>query len=97
MNLSSEGAAAICARGEKALGTDDDVEIATADAHSEEVVLSNERDIATHVISVDDDTTLSPWTFRTFFLGIGLSTFGGVLGEFLRVRFQSSYLLLSTL
>jgi len=60
-----------------------DVETATVDDHSEKVVLSDERDIATHVISVDDDTTLNPWTFRAFFLGIGLSTFGGVLGKFL--------------
>ncbi|OAX33026.1 OPT-domain-containing protein [Rhizopogon vinicolor AM-OR11-026] len=58
-----------------------DVETATVDDHSEKVVLSDERDIATHVISVDDDTTLNPWTFRAFFLGIGLSTFGGILAE----------------
>jgi len=74
---------------EKALSTSDggsfdrqdDIEKATVDADSEEAtVLSNERDIATHVISVDDDPTLNPWTFRAFFLGIGLSAFGGVLG-----------------
>ncbi|KAG1829215.1 OPT oligopeptide transporter protein-domain-containing protein [Suillus subalutaceus] len=50
-----------------------------ADSDSEEGVLSNERDIATHVISVDDDPSLNPWTFRAFFIGLGLSTFGGVL------------------
>lgn len=75
---------------EKALSTSDksfdgkgDVETATADAdsNSEEGVLSNERDIATHVISVDDDPSLNPWTFRAFFIGLGLSTFGGVLAE----------------
>ena len=55
-----------------------DVE-STTDAYS--VVLRNERDIVTHIISVDDDPSLNPWTFRSFFLGIGLSTFGGVLGE----------------
>ncbi|EIM81122.1 OPT oligopeptide transporter [Stereum hirsutum FP-91666 SS1] len=44
-------------------------------------VLENERDIATHVISTGDDPTLSPWTFRAFFIGIGLSAFGGVLAE----------------
>jgi hypothetical protein len=60
-----------------------DVETATVDAHSEEAVLSDERDIATHVISMEDDITLNPWTFRAFFLGISLSTFGGVLGELL--------------
>ncbi|KAG2148356.1 OPT oligopeptide transporter protein-domain-containing protein [Suillus cothurnatus] len=73
---------------EKALSTSDksldgqgDIESATFDADSEEGVLSNERDIATHVISVDDDPSLNPWTFRAFFIGIGLSTFGGVLAE----------------
>jgi hypothetical protein len=75
--------------GEKAPSTSDksfdrkgDVETATVDADSEEGVLSDERDIATHVISVDDDASLNPWTLRAFFIGLGLSTFGGVLGEF---------------
>lgn len=75
---------------EKALSTSDksfdekgDIEAATVDAGSEEsaVVLTNERDIATHVISVDDDPSLNPWTFRAFFIGLGLSAFGGVLAE----------------
>lgn len=57
-----------------------DVETATTEAESTEAVLQDERDIATHVISVSDDPSLSPWTFRAFFIGIGLSAFGGVLG-----------------
>lgn len=61
-----------------------DIEKATVDAASgENFILSNERDIATHIISVDDDSTLNPWTFRAMFIGLGLSTFGGVLGELL--------------
>ena len=44
-------------------------------------VLRNERDIVTHIISVHDDPSLNPWTFRAFFIGFGLSAFGGVLGE----------------
>ncbi|KAH9057304.1 OPT oligopeptide transporter protein-domain-containing protein [Lactarius vividus] len=44
------------------------------------IVLRNERDLVTHIISVHDDPSLSPWTFRSFFIGIGLSAFGGVLG-----------------
>lgn len=32
-------------------------------------VLENAEDIVTHVIHVDDDPTLSPWTFRMFFIG----------------------------
>ncbi|KIK49247.1 hypothetical protein CY34DRAFT_20248 [Suillus luteus UH-Slu-Lm8-n1] len=45
------------------------------------VVLQNEREIATHVISVDDDPSLSPWTFRAVFIGLGLSAFGGSLAQ----------------
>ncbi|KAF8136747.1 OPT oligopeptide transporter protein-domain-containing protein [Boletus edulis] len=45
------------------------------------IVLQSEREIATHVISVDDDPSLNPWTFRAFFLGLGLSAFGGSLAE----------------
>lgn len=44
-------------------------------------VLQNERDIVTHVISIHDDPSLNPWTFRSFFIGLGLSAFGGILGE----------------
>ncbi|KAG2138157.1 OPT oligopeptide transporter protein-domain-containing protein [Suillus cothurnatus] len=57
------------------------VETATVDADNEQGVLSDERDIATHVISVDDNASLNPWTLRAFFIGLGLSTFGGVLAE----------------
>ncbi|KAG8217852.1 OPT oligopeptide transporter protein-domain-containing protein [Butyriboletus roseoflavus] len=46
-----------------------------------DVVLHSEREIATHVISVNGDPTLNPWTFRAFFLGLGLSAFGGSLAE----------------
>lgn len=58
-----------------------DVEFATNEVESTEAsVLEDERDIATHVISISDDPSLNPWTFRAFFIGIGLSAFGGVLG-----------------
>ncbi|KAG1895556.1 OPT oligopeptide transporter protein-domain-containing protein [Suillus fuscotomentosus] len=89
MSLTAEGAiSGHDVPSEKALSTSDksfddkgDVETATVDANSEEGVLSDERDIATHVISVDDDPSLNPWTFRSFFIGLGLSAFGGVLAE----------------
>ncbi|KAF8169760.1 OPT oligopeptide transporter protein-domain-containing protein [Pholiota molesta] len=60
-----------------------DVEIASGDNDDESrfAVLENERDIATHVISVHDDPSLNPWTLRAFIIGIGLSAFGGVLAE----------------
>lgn len=59
------------------------VDIESVDAgDSEFAVLQDERDIATHVITVHDDPTLNAWTFRAFFIGIALSAFGGVLGMF---------------
>ncbi|OAX37777.1 hypothetical protein K503DRAFT_800989 [Rhizopogon vinicolor AM-OR11-026] len=58
-----------------------DVETASVDPDSEKAVLSTEREIATHIVSMDDDPTLNPWTFRAFFIGLGLSTFGGVLAQ----------------
>jgi len=45
-----------------------------------DVILETERDIATNIISAEDDPTLSPWTLRAFFIGGILSAFGGVLG-----------------
>ncbi|KAH8674513.1 oligopeptide transporter [Tricladium varicosporioides] len=35
--------------------------------------------IALQALHTDDDSTLNPWTFRMFFLGIGLSAFGSIL------------------
>lgn len=58
-----------------------DIETATTEFEpTEATVLRDERDIATHVISISDDPSLNPWTFRAFVIGIGLSAFGGVLG-----------------
>ena len=58
------------------------VEVDSAhDTDSEFGVLSSERDIATHIVSVHDDPTLNPWTIRAFVIGLGLSAFGGVLGK----------------
>jgi hypothetical protein len=43
---------------------------AKEDHFGETAVLSDAKDVLTHVIHVDDDPTLSPWTFRAFFLGM---------------------------
>ena len=48
---------------------------------SDFAVLSTERDIATHIVSLHDDSSLNPWTIRAFVIGLGLSAFGGVLGK----------------
>jgi hypothetical protein len=41
--------------------------------------LRNPRDLVTEVLSLEDDPTLNPWTFRLWFIGIGLSVFGGTV------------------
>src|SRR6266851_2375446 len=46
-------------------------------------VLRDKRDVVEHIISVDDDPSLSPWTLRAFIIGISLSVFGGALGKYL--------------
>lgn len=70
-----------------------DVEIASGDHDDEShfTVLENERDIATHVITVHDDPSLNPWTLRAFIIGIGLSAFGGVLGAIFYPELKYTY------
>ncbi|KAG2054727.1 OPT superfamily oligopeptide transporter [Suillus hirtellus] len=59
-----------------------DIETSAREAETgENIILQNEREIASHVISVDDDPSLNPWTFRAFFIGLGLSAFGGSLAQ----------------
>ncbi|KAI0266365.1 OPT oligopeptide transporter protein-domain-containing protein [Gloeopeniophorella convolvens] len=58
-------------------------------------VLQNEHDLVTHVISLDDDPSLSPYSFRSFVLGLGLAAFGGVLAEI--YYFKPQTVLVSTM
>ncbi|KAN0125414.1 oligopeptide transporter, partial [Lactarius tabidus] len=60
---------------EKVAHSKTDVEATT---ETDAAVLQNERDIVTHVISVHDDPSLNPWTFRSFFIGLGLSAFAEI-------------------
>ncbi|CAI7582511.1 unnamed protein product [Penicillium discolor] len=53
--------------------------------------LTTAEEIVTHVIHVDDDPTLNPWTFRMFFIGLGLSAFGAVLQEIMYFKPQVVY------
>ncbi|KAJ7691568.1 OPT oligopeptide transporter protein-domain-containing protein [Mycena rosella] len=57
-----------------------DIETAQESSTEEFPVLEDET-VAVHVITVTDDETLNPWTFRVLILGLGLSAFGGVLAE----------------
>ncbi|KAG2157265.1 OPT oligopeptide transporter protein-domain-containing protein [Suillus clintonianus] len=69
------------AKEEKSYYIQGDIESSTQEAETDEIVLQNEREIVTHVISVDDDPSLNPWTLRAFFIGLGLSAFGGSLAQ----------------
>ncbi|MCJ1399097.1 hypothetical protein MMC11_002299 [Xylographa trunciseda] len=47
--------------------------------HTGKLRVENAEQLVTSVLSVDDDPTLNPWTFRMWFIGLGLSLFGSVL------------------
>lgn len=75
------------------MGGDDEPEFIAAkeDHFGETAVLSDAKDVLTHVIHVDDDPSLSPWTARAFFLGIGLAIFASVLQEIYYFKPQAIY------
>lgn len=54
-------------------------QLASSDS-DHKIDLSDARELVASIVSTDDDPSLNPWTFRTLVIGIGLSTFGGVLG-----------------
>ncbi|KAH7154454.1 OPT oligopeptide transporter protein-domain-containing protein [Fusarium sp. MPI-SDFR-AT-0072] len=66
-----------------------DIEIMSSDKVKQP--LETAEDIVTHVIQVDDDPTMNPWTIRMFVVGIGLSAFGGVLQEIMYFKPQVVY------
>ncbi|KAI4736201.1 OPT superfamily oligopeptide transporter [Aureobasidium sp. EXF-12298] len=57
----------------------------------EHKVVETAEDIVLQVLSVEDDPTLNPWTFRMFFLGLGLSIFASVLQEIFYFKPQTIY------
>ncbi|PWY87384.1 OPT superfamily oligopeptide transporter [Aspergillus heteromorphus CBS 117.55] len=58
---------------------------------SSDMVVSTAQDLVTHIIRVEDDTSLNPWSVRMVFLGAGLSIFGGVLQEIFYFKPQTIY------
>ncbi|TFK60969.1 peptide transporter MTD1 [Pluteus cervinus] len=48
-------------------------------------------DVATRLISLEDDPSLPAFTFRMWFLGFGLACFGSVLGQIFYFRPQTVY------
>ena len=48
---------------------------------TDDIELDSSLQLITKTLDVTDDPTLNPYTFRSFFLGIGLSAFGAVIAE----------------
>ncbi|KAF7302311.1 OPT oligopeptide transporter [Mycena chlorophos] len=59
------------------------------DGHERPIV--TDIDYATRLISLDDDPTMRWFTFRMWFLGLGLSCFASVLGQIFYFRPQTIY------
>ncbi|KAI4843790.1 OPT superfamily oligopeptide transporter, partial [Aureobasidium sp. EXF-8845] len=57
----------------------------------EHKIVETAEDIVNQVLTVEDDPTLNPWTFRMFFLGFGLSIFASVLQEIFYFKPQTIY------
>ncbi|KAG7090421.1 hypothetical protein E1B28_009540 [Marasmius oreades] len=51
--------------------------------------IDSDSDYALRLVSLDDDPTLPIYTFRTWFLGLGLACFGAVLGQIFYFRPQT--------
>lgn len=56
----------------------------TADIH-----LDTNLQLVTKTLDITDDPSISPYTFRSFFLGIGLACFGAVIAEIFYFKPQS--------
>lgn len=53
--------------------------------------IETDVDVTTRLISLDDDPTLPVYTFRMWFLGLGLACFGSVLGQIFYFRPQTVF------
>ncbi|TFK24179.1 peptide transporter MTD1 [Coprinopsis marcescibilis] len=69
----------------------EDVRDIDLDETGRERPIETDLDIATRLISLEDDPTLGAFTFRMWFLGIGLSCFGSVLGQIFYFRPQTVF------
>ncbi|KAJ7260312.1 peptide transporter MTD1 [Mycena haematopus] len=67
----------------------DDVRAIDLDEEGKERPIVTDLDVATRLISLEDDPTLPAFTFRMWFLGLGLSCFGAVLGQIFYFRPQT--------
>ncbi|KAI9642621.1 hypothetical protein NHQ30_009426 [Ciborinia camelliae] len=64
---------------------------AKEDHFGETIVVTDAKDLVTHVLHVDDDPSLNPWTARAFFIGCGLAVFASVLQEIYYFKPQAIY------
>lgn len=55
------------------------------------LLIATDQDYALRLLSLEDDPTLPVLTFRMWFLGLGLSCFGSVLGQIFVRGLVSSY------
>ncbi|KAF7307085.1 OPT oligopeptide transporter [Mycena indigotica] len=69
----------------------EDIRAIDMDAAGHEKPIVTASDWSTRLISLHDDPTLPVWTFRLWFLALGLSAFGAVLGEIFAFRPQAVY------
>ncbi|KAI0071867.1 peptide transporter MTD1 [Panus rudis PR-1116 ss-1] len=69
----------------------DDVRDIDLGEDGKERPIETDVDIATRLISLEDDPTLPVFTFRMWFLGLGLSCFGAVLGQIFYFRPQTVF------
>ncbi|KAF7307899.1 hypothetical protein MKEN_01150600 [Mycena kentingensis (nom. inval.)] len=69
----------------------DDVRAIDLDDNGKERPIVTDVDVATRLISLEDDPTLQAFTFRMWLLGLGLSCFGAVLGQIFYFRPQTVF------
>ncbi|KAG6827810.1 hypothetical protein H0H92_010388 [Tricholoma furcatifolium] len=69
----------------------DDLRVIDMGEDGKERPIETDIDVATRLISLEDDPTLPAFTFRMWFLGLGLACFGSVLGQIFYFRPQTVY------
>ncbi|KAF9002895.1 peptide transporter MTD1 [Cyathus striatus] len=69
----------------------DDVRAIDLGEDGKERPIETDIDVATRLISLEDDPSLPAFTLRMWFLGIGLSCFGAVLGQIFYFRPQTIF------
>jgi hypothetical protein len=57
----------------------DDSSDASQERNSRRRVPTTGREIVAEVLRAEDDPTVNPWTFRMWFIGIGLSVFASTM------------------